>query len=232
MRWPANTKTSPRPRSWKTSSTPPKSEIGSCLKRRVPGLAKDINFPVIPFPPIAASRRWGGKGNRVSKANRSHRNNMTIDYCIAAANELTQLADLRWRLHVDDKPMDDQRAYERFVTSFWMCMKPSGNRTRLPTGSRPMVSVLLPDVGRDCSQTTQTRQSSWPLGLHRQLLRAPRSAQCRCRNQLLETIKSWAIGESLELLVVWPSEGAYPFYERAGYRRYPDPVVLRLAPPG
>jgi hypothetical protein len=27
---------------------------------------------------------------------------MTIDYRTAAANELTQIADLRWRLHVDD----------------------------------------------------------------------------------------------------------------------------------
>jgi GNAT superfamily N-acetyltransferase len=50
-------------------------------------------------------------------------------------------------------------------------------------------------------------------------------------SQLLAAIKSWAIGESLELLVVWPSERAYPFYERAGFRRHPDPVVLRLAPP-
>ena len=50
-------------------------------------------------------------------------------------------------------------------------------------------------------------------------------------SQLLAAITSWAIGESLELLVVWPSDKAYPFYERAGFRRYPDPVVLRLASP-
>jgi hypothetical protein len=43
---------------------------------------------------------------------------MTINYRIAAANELTQIADLRWRLHVDDEPLDDRGAYERFIAEF------------------------------------------------------------------------------------------------------------------
>jgi GNAT superfamily N-acetyltransferase len=46
--------------------------------------------------------------------------------------------------------------------------------------------------------------------------------------QLLMAIKDWAYADDLELLVVWPSERAYPFYERAGFQRYPDPLVLRL----
>jgi GNAT superfamily N-acetyltransferase len=49
--------------------------------------------------------------------------------------------------------------------------------------------------------------------------------------QLLVTaVKEWALREDLELLVVWPSERAYPFYERAGFRRQPDPLVLKLRP--
>jgi len=45
---------------------------------------------------------------------------------------------------------------------------------------------------------------------------------------LLARVKEWALAEDLELLMVWPAELAYPFYERGGYRRYPDPVVLHL----
>jgi GNAT superfamily N-acetyltransferase len=45
---------------------------------------------------------------------------------------------------------------------------------------------------------------------------------------LLSEVKSWALREKLELLVVWPSDRAYPLYERAGYLRYSDPVVLKL----
>jgi hypothetical protein len=43
---------------------------------------------------------------------------MTIDYRIAATHELTQIADLRWRLHVDDEPIDDRGAYEGFIAEF------------------------------------------------------------------------------------------------------------------
>lgn len=46
--------------------------------------------------------------------------------------------------------------------------------------------------------------------------------------RLLTAVKDWASGENLELLVVWPSERAYPFYQRAGFSRHPDPLVLRL----
>jgi GNAT superfamily N-acetyltransferase len=46
---------------------------------------------------------------------------------------------------------------------------------------------------------------------------------------LLASIKAWAVGERLELLVVWPSDRAYPFYERSGFARLPDPLVLELS---
>jgi GNAT superfamily N-acetyltransferase len=47
---------------------------------------------------------------------------------------------------------------------------------------------------------------------------------------LLAAIKSWAVELRLELLVVWPSDRAYPFYGRAGFTRAPDPLVLEIAP--
>jgi len=32
----------------------------------------------------------------------------------------------------------------------------------------------------------------------------------------------------LELLIVWPSDQSYPFYERAGFRRETDPLVPQI----
>ena len=55
---------------------------------------------------------------------------MTIDTRIAAANELAQIADLRWRLHVDDEPIDDRDAYERFIAEFLAVHEASGHRTK------------------------------------------------------------------------------------------------------
>ena len=45
---------------------------------------------------------------------------------------------------------------------------------------------------------------------------------------LLAFIKDWAKTEKLELLVVWPSDRAYPFYKRAGFAIFNDPLVLKL----
>lgn len=56
----------------------------------------------------------------------------------------------------------------------------------------------------------------------------PQARNAGVGQQLLAAIEAWARAEDLELLLVWPSERAYPFYERAGFRRYPDPLVLRL----
>ena len=157
---------------------------------------------------------------------------MTSDYRIATANELTQIADLRWRLHVDDAPMDDRRAYERFIAEFLEVHEAEWKSNEVThwvaVNGAHVVAVMSVVI---------VRKMPRPGNLHgRWGYLANSYALTEVRNtgvgsHLLAAIKSWSIGESLELLVVWPSDGAYPFYERAGFCRYPDPVVLRLAPP-
>ncbi|HGJ5884485.1 GNAT family N-acetyltransferase [Arsenophonus sp.] len=49
---------------------------------------------------------------------------------------------------------------------------------------------------------------------------------------LLSVAYRWAKHEELELLVVWPSDKSYSFYERTGFRRQQreqDPLVLILS---
>jgi GNAT superfamily N-acetyltransferase len=157
---------------------------------------------------------------------------MTIDYRIAATNELTQIADLRWRLHVDDAPVDDRGAYEHFIAEFLSVHEAewkSNEVTHWVAVSDVRVIAVMSVV--------MVRKIPRPGNLHGRWgylansYALPEVRNAGVGSQLLAAIKNWAIEESLELLVVWPSEMAYPFYERAGFHRYPDPVVLRLAPP-
>ena len=37
-----------------------------------------------------------------------------------------------------------------------------------------------------------------------------------------------AIEQEFEFLIVWPSDGFYPFYRRAGFRRRIDPLVFNI----
>jgi len=46
--------------------------------------------------------------------------------------------------------------------------------------------------------------------------------------ELLSAVTKWAKEEQLELLIVWPSDRSYPFYDRAGFQRHPDPLVLQI----
>ena len=46
--------------------------------------------------------------------------------------------------------------------------------------------------------------------------------------ELLSAVSKWAKNEQLELLVVWPSNRGYAFYERGGFWRRDDPLVLQF----
>lgn len=50
-------------------------------------------------------------------------------------------------------------------------------------------------------------------------------------------LDGWVVGamrgsrarrRGVEEVIVWPSERSYPFYERAGFSRTPDPLILYL----
>ena len=45
---------------------------------------------------------------------------------------------------------------------------------------------------------------------------------------LLRRVIDWAKHQELELLLLWPSEGSVPFYERAGFVRSPEALELHL----
>jgi GNAT superfamily N-acetyltransferase len=47
-------------------------------------------------------------------------------------------------------------------------------------------------------------------------------------SRMLEEIITWARARGVEEIIVWPSDRSYPFYERAGFSRTPDPLVLYL----
>lgn len=56
----------------------------------------------------------------------------------------------------------------------------------------------------------------------------PKARDLGIGGRLLEAVTAWAREERFELLLVWPSERAVPFYERAGFRSTRDPLVLDL----
>ena len=154
---------------------------------------------------------------------------MTVENRIAAREDLPQIADLRWRLRVDDAPLTDRDAYDRFVADFIrICTKewrPDDLVHWIAADSARVLAVM--SIAMVCKlPSPENLRGRWGYISNSYVLPEARNADIG--QQLLAAIEGWARSEDLELLLVWPSERAYPFYERAGFRRFPDPLVLRL----
>ncbi len=154
---------------------------------------------------------------------------MVLKHSIATPQDFPQLADLRWRLRVDDKPLSDQSAYDRFVADFvricstkWQ----SSEITHWIASDGERVLAIMSIVIVRMLPSPENLYGRWGYITNSYVL--PEARNAGVGQGLLSTIKNWAEEENLELLVVWPSERAYPFYERAGFSRHVDPLVLKL----
>lgn len=136
------------------------------------------------------------------------------------------LADMRWRLKMEDAPTTDAAAYDAFVAAFVDWAGRDG----------AYVHWVAEDQGRllgamSVAQVRKPPAPDEPDGCWGYLTNAyvyPDARNAGAGRALLAQIIAWARADGLELLIVWPSEPAYPFYERAGFARGRDPLMLEL----
>jgi GNAT superfamily N-acetyltransferase len=154
---------------------------------------------------------------------------MKLEHRIADMTDLPQIADLRWRLRVDDKPISDRGAYDRFIADFVrICgaeWQPSDLVHWIAVEDERVLAVMSVVIVRKLP-SPEDLHGRWGYISNSYVL--PGARNRGVGQGLLAAIKDWAKEEELELLVVWPSERAYPFYERAGFNRYPDPLIFKL----
>lgn len=153
-----------------------------------------------------------------------------IDCRLATDQDLTALADLRWRLQTDDLPITDEPEHQRFIQDFVQLAQSDPRTGELfhwvaciegrAVGAMSVILVRkVPKPG--------ALDERW--GYLTNCYMLPEVRDAGVGGALLSRIKSWAAELNLEMLVVWPSDRAYPFYERAGFTRPPDPLVLEIA---
>ncbi|HEY1877746.1 MAG TPA: GNAT family N-acetyltransferase [Rhizomicrobium sp.] len=154
---------------------------------------------------------------------------MNLEYRIATAADMPQIADLRWRLRVDDTPVTDRDAYDRFIADFVrICeaeWEPGEIVHWIAADGRRAVAVMSIAIVRKLPSPERLR-GRWGYISNSYVL--PDARNAGVGERLLAAIKNWATSEDLELLLVWPSERAFGFYERGGFTRNRDPLVLRL----
>ena len=151
-----------------------------------------------------------------------------ILYRQARQADAENLAILRWALRTDDSEPADSITKQRFIQDFvaWMSAMPV---TDLVHWVAEQDDQLIGVVSvRIIPMMPSPENLNDQFGYVTNTYVLPQHRNKGVGTSLLSEVKSWALREKLELLVVWPSDRAYPLYERAGYLRYSDPVVLKL----
>ena len=152
---------------------------------------------------------------------------ITIAARLAAAGDLTALGDLRWRLQTGDAADFDASAKANFVATFAMAAVNRDPSTQHFVGEKDGHIVAAMTVRRvEKIPEPAKSQAFWGYLTNCYVLPAFRDKSAG--SALLQFVRRWAKDEGLEMLVVWPSDRAYPFYERQGFRRDADPLVLHL----
>ena len=149
-------------------------------------------------------------------------------YRLAKKADAPQLASLRWALRTEDCLQPDPSSKHHFIKNFVVWMEATSDREVVhwvADKDQELIGVMSVRI-IPMMPSPEAFQDYFGYLTNSYVLPAHRNNGVG--SALLAEVKKWALCESLELLVVWPSERAYHFYERSGYLRLPDPVVLKL----
>ena len=151
-----------------------------------------------------------------------------ILYRRADGRDAVQLADLRWGLRTDDAPMCDAEAKAQFIARFVAWMEQTSDKDLVHWVAEQDGGLVGVISIRIIPMLPSPEALDDRFGYITNSYVVPGQRDKGVGTALLAAVKDWALDEKLELLVVWPSARAYPFYARGGYRRHSDPVVLKL----
>ena len=155
-----------------------------------------------------------------------------IAFYIASNDDLPALATLRWRLKAgDDAPLQGED-FELFVGAFTRHERAAQARGDCvhwiaDVNGAPVAAMSVVVVRKVTSPEGAERR--WAYLTNCYVLAEHRNTGVGSR--LLQAIQSWAKDQAFECIIVWPSERAFPFYERSEFQR-PEDMLVWTAPPG
>ena len=148
---------------------------------------------------------------------------------LADLHDADQLADLRWRLKTDDRTEFDTTGRARFVAAFVDVASKAHRDESLFHWVADLDGRLIAVMSiRRVPKVPSPERMDAYWGYLTNCYTLPAYRDQGIGAGLLAEVKRWAREQRFELLVVWPSERSYPFYERCGFRRYPDPLVFQV----
>ena len=154
---------------------------------------------------------------------------MTFTYRRATPADVLIIADFRWRLKTDDSATESVKRRSQFISDFvnWFDDACDHSRTlHWVAETEGRLSAIATVVIVNKVASPDNLHERW--GYLTNVYALPEIRNRGVGADLLGEIKNWALSEGLEMLVVWPSDRSYSLYERVGFRRNADPLVLDL----
>ena len=145
---------------------------------------------------------------------------------IASDDDLQSLAVLRWRLKAGDDAPAEGAAFARFAEEFVRFERVERARGEVVhwiahLAGKPAAAMSVVAIRKVTSPGDGARR--W--GYLTNCYVVPEHRNGALGRRVLGAIQSWAREQAFEFIIVWPSERAFPFYERAGFRR-PDDLLV------
>ena len=166
--------------------------------------------------------------SRVGEPDRRVKETATIRSATAA--DIPELARLRWHLYTERMPHDEpfETYVERFTRFASDALARDGWRAWVAESDGQLVGAMwlhsvprVPAPGRGDPRSIGYLTNAYVEPDHRSK---------GLGSRLLRTVVEHCEATDHVMIVAWPADGAYDFYERHGFTRPPDPVVRRIDP--
>lgn len=148
----------------------------------------------------------------------------------AVPEDIESLAELRWRLCTDDVLTVDPLGKNNFIEVFKSALPEiasCNNNVHFVAELNNIIIAVLSIVIITKIPSPNDINGQW--GYLTNVYTLPEYRNKGIGSTLLSKARKWAEIQRLELLVVWPSDRSYVFYERVSFQRQQreqDPLVL------
>jgi GNAT superfamily N-acetyltransferase len=150
----------------------------------------------------------------------------------AGPQDIPELSRLRWQLYDEADPIvgESYDAYRARFNDFAeeALGSPAWHVVVATEGTRVIAAMWVYRVPR---VPQPGRGPAAPLAYLTNVYVEPAHRDGGLGSRMLADIHAWSRDEGFSLIMAWPSDRSFPFYERAGFTRPPDPLVRDLRGP-
>ncbi len=151
-----------------------------------------------------------------------------MEFRLASTSDIDSLSELRWQDKVVEESVVPAGSKEEFFEAFGVYLHEHLNQSLnvwvAEENNEIVANVYITRVRKVPNPKCYSGEIAYASGVF--TLRHMRNKGLG--QALFEKVKAWSEKEGIELIILWPSERAKPFYERLGFKNENDVIELEF----